>query len=390
VNQLKKLIPKQPVAEGPPRRGFAGQRVERENEHAVRRHVVEVSQRFVEQGWNWGEIAQMLGLVPRTLRDWRHDLASDDLPVIPLGRPTLATTPQQRNEVIRLIDELGPGIGLPTLRLEFTGMARAELEDILRRYRRVWRKRNQQPIRVLHWTRPGTVWAIDFHGPRPLIDGLYPNLLAVRDLSSGQQLLWLPVQDMKAPTVLNALNGLFAAHGAPLALKSDNGSAFIADEVQELLAEFRVKNLFSPPRMPSYNGAIEAGIGSLKSRTEQHATRHGHPGYWTWHDAEAARLEANATARPHGPLGPSPDQLWNARNPITEMERNHLSITVANQLHQIEAAQGWPDDNNRSTMQQRATDRQAIHHALVEHGYLYFTRRRIPLPIQKKKVARIT
>ena len=77
------------------------------------------------------------------------------LPAIPAWPTTLATTPQQRNEVIRLIDELGPGIGLPTLRLEFTGMAQAELEDILRRYRRVWRKRNQRPIRVLHWTRPG-------------------------------------------------------------------------------------------------------------------------------------------------------------------------------------------------------------------------------------------
>jgi len=190
-----------------------------------------------------------------------------------------------------LIDELGPGIGLPTLRLEFPGMARAQLEELLRRYRRIWRKRNRQPIRVLHWTRPGAVWAIDFHGPRPPIDGLYPNLLAVRDLSSGQQLLWLPVHDMTAPTVLQALNGLFTTHGAPLVLKSDNGSAFVADEVQELLAQFGVKNLFSPPRMPRYNGSIEAGIGSLTSRTEQHATRQGHPGYWTWHDAEAARFE---------------------------------------------------------------------------------------------------
>jgi hypothetical protein len=27
----------------------------------------------------------------------------------------------------------------------------------------------------------GAVWGLDFHGPRPMIDGLYPNLLAVRD-----------------------------------------------------------------------------------------------------------------------------------------------------------------------------------------------------------------
>jgi transposase InsO family protein len=388
VNHLKNLIPNEPISEGPPRRGFAGQRAQRENDLVVRRHAVEAGQRLAEQGWNWNEVAQMLQLVPRTLRDWRHDLAYHDVGPQPLGRPILAATRLQRNEVIRLIDELGPGIGLPTLRHLFPGIARAELEDILRRYRRVWRRLHQQSIHVLHWTRPGAVWALDFHGPRPLIDGLYPNLLAVRDLSSGQQLLWLPTHAMTAQTVCEALSSLFATYGAPLVLKSDNGSAFVADEVQQLLAKFGVKNLFSPPRMPSYNGSIEAGIGSLKTRTQQHAARQGHPDYWTWDDAEAARLEANATARPRGPLGPSPDQLWADRIPITEAERTNFSFAVAGQ-HYLFDAQGRPDANPKDVMHQRATDRQAISNALVEHGYLYFTRRRITLPIQRQKVANI-
>jgi putative transposase len=390
VNHLKNLIPKEPISEGPPRRGFAGQRVQRENDLVVRRHAVEAGERLAEQGWNWNEVAQMLQLVPRTLRDWRRDLARQDWRPHALGRPILAATRSQRNEVIRLIDELGPGIGLPTLRLLFPDIARAELEDILRRYRRVWRKRHQQPIQVLHWTRPGAVWAMDFHGPRPMIDGLYPNLFAVRDLSSGQQLLWLPTHDMTALTACEALSSLFATYSAPLVLKSDNGSAFVADEVRQLLARFGVKNLFSPPRVPSYNGSIEAGIGSLETRTQQHAARRGHPAYWTWDDAAAARLEANAAARPRGPLGPSPDQLWAARVPLTEAERSCFSHTVAGQLQQISAAQERPDENPKDAMHQRAMDRQAIRHALVEHGYLYFTRRRITLPIQKQKVANIT
>jgi transposase InsO family protein len=389
VNHLKNLIPTEPVSEGPPRRGFAGQRVQRENDLVVRRHAVEAGQRLAEEGWNWNEVSQMLRLVPRTFRDWRHDLACPDIRLRPLGRPILATAREQRNEVIRLIDELGPGIGLPTLRLQFPGVARAALEDLLRRYRRVWRKLNHQPLQVLHWTRPGAVWAIDFHGPRPLIDGLYPNLLAVRDLSSGQQLLWLPTRDMTAQSVCEALNSLFATHGSPLVLKSDNGSAFVADDVQQLLAKFGVKNLFSPPHMPSYNGSIEAGIGSLKTRTQQHAARRGHPDCWTWDDAEAARLEANATARPRGPLGPSPDQLWADRVAITDAERTNFSFAVAGQHYLIDA-QGRPDANPKDVMHQRATDRQAICHALVEYGYLYFTRRRITLPIQRQKVANNT
>jgi hypothetical protein len=40
------------------------------------------------------------------------------------------------------------------------------------------------------------------------------------------------------------------------------------------------------------------------------------PGQWTWQDAEAARQEANATARPHGVQGPTPEQGWQGRPPI--------------------------------------------------------------------------
>ena len=148
---------------------------------------------------------------------------------------------------------------------------------------------------------------------------------------------------------------------------------------------FDAKILFSPPRMPSYNGSIEAGIGSLTSRTEQHAARQGHPGYWTWDDTQAARLEANATARPRGPLGPSPDQLWLARQPITQQERSQFLLSVARHQKDVEAVQGIPQNDS----EQRAMDREAIRLALVEQGYLHYTRRSIPLPITSKKVASI-
>ena len=108
------------------------------------------------------------------MRDWRHDFAQDQLRAYPLGRPLRAASRHERNEVIHLLDELGPGIGLPTLRYLFPGLARAALADVLRRYRGLWRLRHYQTIHQLHWTAPGRNWALDFHGPRPPIDGLYP------------------------------------------------------------------------------------------------------------------------------------------------------------------------------------------------------------------------
>src|SRR5262249_163030 len=183
---------------------------------------------------------------------------------------------------------------------------------------------------------------------------------------------------------------LFVEHGAPLVLKSDNGSPFGAEVVQDLLATWGVKTLFSPPRMPRYNGAIEAGIGSLTTRTDRHAARQGHPGFWSWEDTEAARQEANATARPQGENGPSPDEAWQGREPIVAGEREAFLPTVTPFQEEGEHDQGGPPSNPRDEQCKRARDRQAIRRALVEHGYLYFRRRRILPPIPRQKVADIT
>jgi transposase InsO family protein len=212
---------------------------------------------------------------------------------------------------------------------------RAELADLLQRYRRYWRWCHQHAPYRLHWPCPGAVWAIDFAQPPQPRDGLYPYLLAVRDLASGQQLLWLPVHDITAAEVQAALPWLFARLGAPLVLKTDNGSPFAAASTQEFLAQSHVACLFSPAYTPSYNGSIEAGIGSLKTRTERHASAAGHPGYWTCQDVAAAQAEANATARPQGPTGPTPDELWQQRRAISAETRAAFAAAVQRQREQV-------------------------------------------------------
>jgi transposase InsO family protein len=389
VNHLRQRLTDEPVREGPPRRGFAGQRTEREWEQAVRRLVVATGARLVEQGWSHVQVAQCLNLPPRTLRSWQLGFAQDQLAARALGRPILGASRSQRNEVFRVIDELGPGIGLATLRNIFTDLARAELDYLLSRYRRIWRRLHRQSIHVLHWTKPGSVWAIDFHGPCPAIDGLFRYVLAVRDLASGYQLLWRPVRRCTAQNARQAIESLCVIHGAPLVLKADNGSPFIDADFRRLVSAFGVEMLFSPPRMPRYNGAIEAGIGSLISRTEQHAARHGQPGYWTWTDLEAALAEANATARPFGERGPTPEQIWNGRAALMGNERWLFQSAVVAHRQEVRDAQGRPLEVLQDAVVQRATDRQLIRQVLVELGYLHLARRRIPLPIPKRKTADI-
>src|SRR5262249_20169629 len=170
------------------------------------------------------------------------------------------------------------------------------------------------------------------------------------------------VPDATAATVITVLTSLFVVHGTPLVLKSDNGSAFGARGVQTLCGQFGVQQLFSPPHMPRYNGSIEGGIGSLTSRTEQAAARRGYPGSWTYDDAVVARLEANATARPRGEKGPCPEELWDARAPLTPAQRGTFRQTVTALRSQIEVTVESPKPTTE--MEERALNRQAIRPAL--------------------------
>jgi transposase InsO family protein len=280
-----------------------------------------------------------------------------------------------RSRLLALIGLFGPRVGVPTLQAECPGLARREVADLLRRCRRVWRRRRRLLARVLHWTRPGTVWAIDFAEPPQPVDGHYPRLLAVRDLAGGCQLLWLPVGDETAETAVAALETLFRAHGAPLVLKSDNGSAFLAAGYLEFLTRWQVWPLHSPPRLPQYNGSCEAGIGSMKARTHHQAARQGRVAEWTCDDTEAARLEANETARPWGVNGPTPDQAWQARMLIRPEERRTFAQTVQQRVQEARQEQGFQADEPLPTVIEAALMRLALRRALVDQGLLQYRSR---------------
>jgi transposase InsO family protein len=342
------------------------------------------------QGRTWAATAADLHLAERTLRQWRRAARPGGRPRRQLGRPLPRSPVAVRNAVLGWLDEAGPAVGLAALRDSFPGLARAELDDLLRRYRRVWRQRHPQAVHVLHWPQPGAVWALDFaEAPAP-VDGASPYLLAVRDLGSGRQLLWLPVAEATAAVTVEALASLVAWYGAPLVLKADNGPAFVAAAAQAWATAAGVDWLYSPPGVPAYNGAIEAGIGALKWRTEWRALRRGCPGAWSWDDVEGARLEANAQARPRGARGPTPDEAWAARRALGPEERDAFQATLTACRRQARQEAAVLESATLTETEERRLDRMAIRRALVAHGYLVFTRRRIPLPIRSQKAADIT
>lgn len=78
---------------------------------------------------------------------------------------------------------------------------------------------------------------------------------------------------MTAETIMDALASLFARHGEPLVLKSDNVSGFQAHGPQCLLDETVVHFLPTPSKMAWYNSASEprlrVGIGSTDWRSDE-------------------------------------------------------------------------------------------------------------------------
>jgi hypothetical protein len=145
--------------------------------------------------------------------------------------------------------------------------------------------------------------------------------------------------------------------------------------------------LHSPPYTPRYNGAIEAGIGALKTRAHEEAARQGRPGLWTCADIEVARQQANLFSYPRGQYGPTPAEGWQGREPVSESQRREFIEAVKTEM----AKRGSGGYDAREGTEQQHTDqakrqREAISAALVAQGYLSYTRRRIPLPIPRLKV----
>jgi len=323
------------------------------------------------------QAADCLGASARTLRHWQRREKIDGLAAHPRGRPPATCDVQRRNEIIGFLHHVtGPVIGLPALQALFTEVPAGILENLLWRYRRVWRRRYRRQGYRLTWHVGGAVWAIDFSEAPYLIDGVCMYLFAVRDLASHYQIAWIPVPDLRAETVLPLLEQLFLEHGAPLVLKSDNGSAFIAELLTEFLTAKQVSQLFSPARRPQYNGALERSNGVLKTYTGLHAIREGHPFRWTSDDVEQARQLANTISRPWGRQGPTPEETWQARKPITAEQRGEFVQSVQEQLPKAAEDQGLPSVASLSPAQNRMVSRMAISRALEQSGHLTMKRAR--------------
>ena len=363
--------------------GEPAQRARRQMEASLRRRALAAVKRGGRAGDDLQHICAALGMDRARLREWQR--AHDE-------RVATKTGPKALGRIAHVLDAhtakamrhhmavFGPGIGARELRLEFPDASFWHCETQARIFRRQLRSHFQSCTMIsCTWMTAGAVWATDVWEPDRPIAGQFRYVLDIRDLASGFILESFPLEDKEEATVAAHIERAYRSHRPPLVIKSDNGGEFTGSLSQDLHQRWGVTHLLSPPYLPSYNGACEAGHGSLRMRAEMLARRDGTPGDWTCDHLEGARDWANDLTSPARRFAPR--SSWASRLPITNDQRDQFRAIVDREWHlrwhhlSIAAKQ---QGRTIAVMSVQATvSRAAISAALRDLGYL--STRSVPL-----------
>ena len=354
-----------------------GQVMRREAENITRRAAVTFVKATVAAALTCRDTSGLLGLHEETLREWRHRWTTGDLVPVLLGRPGYDCDSLTIRQIRTLAWLVGPGVSVAYVAEMIWWVPRKVIEGVVRTWKSEVKRGRRAQLMALTWEVPGRVWATDWTDPEATIDGKYKKVLMVRDLGSGEVLLALPAEQQSAELAEAAIEHLFIYYGAPLVMKSDNGSEFIAENFEKMLVAYGVTHLLSPAYYPQYNGSIEAGNGSFKTHVFYEAMRNGRVGHWTCDDVDAGRKVANETSRPWGFRGLSPDGRWAGRIVIGCDEWDRFREELAAERKRWVVA----DEDDK---QDRATqERMAVTKALVKCGCLKITRSGVTLGVYR-------
>ncbi|XP_015283489.1 PREDICTED: uncharacterized protein K02A2.6-like, partial [Gekko japonicus] len=225
-----------------------------------------------------------------------------------------------RNRVLESLHEGHPGMvhtkALARGYVWWPGLDK-EIEDWVRVCSQCQQVRPEPPqAPPQRWESSGKPWArlhLDFAGP------FQGNMfLIVVDAMSK----WLEVVRMKTTTslaVIHALRHLFATHGLPDVLVSDNGPQFVSEEFKQFLTSNGIRQMTSAPFHPASNGQAERMV-----RTAKEALGKMNEGDWSQR-LGAFLLRQHTT--PCSSTGRSPAELLMGRRLTTCLNRLHPDLT---------------------------------------------------------------
>jgi hypothetical protein len=166
-------------------------------------------------------------------------------------------------------------------------------------------------VAPLHpWEWPDQPWSrlhIDYAGPF-----LGKMFLVVVDAHSK----WLEIEIVPSATSANTIEKLcqmFATHGIPDIVVSDNGTAFTSGEFKEFLLKNGIRHVTSSPYHPSSNGLAERYVQTFKRAMKKDTSDSI--------QKQLARFLFRYRSTPHTTTGTSPAQLLMGRRIKTHLDQ---------------------------------------------------------------------
>ncbi|XP_015263543.1 PREDICTED: uncharacterized protein K02A2.6-like [Gekko japonicus] len=241
-----------------------------------------------------------------------------------------------RQGVLRALHEAHPGIvrmkGLARSYVWWPGID-AEVEAWVKRCQTCQAVRPSPPgAPHSSWESTRTPWSrlhIDFAGP-------FHGLLFLVTVDSYTKWLEIsPVSATSTKATIRALRKIFATHGLPDTIVSDNGTAFTSEEFRQFLSGNLIQHIRTAPFHPATNGQAERMV-----RTAKEALSRLSEGDW---ECRIARFLLAQRTTPNPVSGRCPAELLMGRRPTILLDRLHPDRAPGqrNPTEQREAPRGF-------------------------------------------------
>ena len=160
------------------------------------------------------------------------------------------------------------------------------------------------------WDWPSCPWTrlhIDHAGP--FLGKIF--LVVVDAHSKWMDVVIVPSTSSQA--TIKALRPIFATHGLPEIIVSDNGSAFTSEEFQEFVKRNGIRHLRLAPYHPASNGLAERAVKTFKTAMKKATTGDL--------ETQLSRFLFQYRITPHTSTGVSPAELLMGRQPRSHPRR---------------------------------------------------------------------
>lgn len=270
--------------------------------------------RMVQKGWQYTSEEKM-----RPFNQRKDELSVQDGCILWGSR---VVVPQAgRATVLAEIHQGHPGVS------RMKGLARGvvwwpgidvDIEGMVKDCHQCQTNRKAPASAPLHpWEWPARPWArihIDHAGP------FQGKLFLVVVDAHSKWLEVVPVSSTSSRITIDALRSIFATHGLPEMLVSDNGTAYTSVEFQTFMKRNGVRHVTSAPYHPSSNGLAERAVQTFKEGLKKtSATESDLP-------TRLARFLFQYRITPHSTTGVSPAELLMGRRPRSHLDLLHPMV----------------------------------------------------------------